>query len=59
MLKTTGGGLIENFYDLKREPVLKGEIRRVEMGVPRTVRETLALTNSDMWRILAVMAGIP
>ena len=59
-LKTYGGGFTENFYGLKRERALAaGEIPRASIAAPALVRETLALTNADIWRNLAVMVGLP
>ncbi|CAK3926905.1 Peroxisome assembly 12 [Lecanosticta acicola] len=61
-LKIYGGGFTENFYGLKRERVLRikgGEITRTRLGAPKEVRETLKLRNSDVWKNLAVMVGIP
>src|SRR4051794_24550291 len=59
-LKTHGGGFTENFYGLKREKALAaGEIPRTSIAAPALVRETLALTNADIWRNLAVMVGLP
>jgi peroxin-12 len=61
-LRTYGGGFTENFYGLKRERVLRvrgGEIPRAQMGAAGQVRETLKLQNSDVWKNLAVMVGIP
>lgn len=61
-LKTYGGSFTENFYGLKRERVLRvrgGEIPRAQLGAAPQVRETLKLRNSDVWRNLAVLVGIP
>ncbi|KAE9963283.1 hypothetical protein BLS_009442 [Venturia inaequalis] len=61
-LKTYGGSFTENFYGLKRERVLRvkgGEIPRAQLGAAGQVRETLKLRNSDVWRNLAVMVGLP
>lgn len=61
-LQTHGGGFTENFYGLKRERVLRtrgGETPRARLGAPKEVRETLKLRNSDVWRNLAVMVGLP
>lgn len=59
-LKTHGGGFTENFYGLKREKALAaGEIPRASIAAPALVRETLALTNTDIWKNLAVMVGLP
>lgn len=59
-LKTHGGGFTENFYGLKREKALSvGEIPRANIGAPAHVREALKLSESDVWKNLAVMVGIP
>ena len=61
-LRTYGGGFTENFYGLKRERVLRirgAEIPRAQFGAAGQVRETLKLRNSDVWRNLAVMIGLP
>jgi peroxin-12 len=58
-LKTHGGGFTENFYGLKREKCLRNEIPRAQIAAPSIVRETLALTESDIWKNLAVMVGLP
>ena len=59
-LKTHGGGFTENFYGLKREKALSvGEIPRASIAAPSHVREALTLTNTDIWKNLAVMVGIP
>jgi len=61
-LVTYGGGFTENFYGLKRERVLRikgGEAPRAQIAAPELMRETLKLTNSDVWKNLAVMVGIP
>ena len=61
-LKTYGGGFTENFYGLKREKVLRirgGEATRARLGAPKEMRETLQLSNGDIWRNLAIMVGIP
>jgi peroxin-12 len=61
-LRTFGGSFTENFYSLKRERVLRtknGEIPRAQMGAPGPVRETLKLRNSDVWKNLIVMVGLP
>ncbi|KAF2494030.1 hypothetical protein BU16DRAFT_619219 [Lophium mytilinum] len=61
-LRTYGGGFTENFYGLKRERVLRtkgGEVPRAQLGAPSDVRETLKLRDSDVWRNLAVMVGLP
>jgi peroxin-12 len=58
-LKTHSGGFTENFYDLKREKALRGEVPRAQIGAPALVRETLKLTERDIWKNLAVMVGLP
>jgi peroxin-12 len=58
-LKTHGGGFTENFYGLKREKAIHGEIPRAQIAAPAIVRETLALTETDIWKNLAVMVGLP
>lgn len=61
-LLTYGGGFTENFYGLKRERVLRvrgGEVPRAQLGAAAEVRETLKLRNSDVWKNLAVMVGLP
>lgn len=61
-LKVYGGGFTENFYGLKRERVLRikgGEIPRAQLGSPQEVRETLKLRESDIWKNLAVIVGLP
>lgn len=61
-LKVYGGGFTENFYGLKRERVLRikgGEIPRAQLGTPREVRETLQLKESDIWKNLAIIVGLP
>lgn len=61
-LRTYGGGFTENFYGLKRERVLRiktGETPRARLGASGDVREVLKLRNSDIWKNLAIMVGIP
>ncbi len=61
-LLTYGGGFTENFYNLKRERVLRikgGEVPRAQLRTPGLVRETLKLRTSDVWKNLAVMVGLP
>ena len=61
-LHTYGGSFTENFYGLKRERVLRvkgGEIPRTQIGAAGQVRETLKLRESDVWRNLAIMVGLP
>ena len=61
-LKLYGGSFTENFYGLKRERVLRvrgGEIPRAQLGAAAQVRDTLKLRDSDVWRNLAVLVGLP
>lgn len=58
-LRTRGGSFTENFYGLKREKALRGEIPRASMSAPHLVRETLKLSTSDVWKNLAVLVGVP
>ena len=58
-LKTHGGGFTENFYGLKREKAIQAEIPRAQIGAPAIVRETLSLKETDIWKNLAVMVGLP
>lgn len=58
-LKTTGGGFTENFYGLKRERALAREIPRAQLGAAGQVRETLKLSERDIYKNLFVMVGIP
>lgn len=58
-LRTRGGSFTENFYGLKREKGLRGEVPRASMASPNLVRETLKLTNKDVWKNLMVLVGIP
>lgn len=61
-LQTYGGGFTENFYDLKRERVLRikgGEAPRASIGAPGLMRETLKLKTRDVWNNLAIMVGLP
>ncbi|KAM7222779.1 Pex2 / Pex12 amino terminal region domain containing protein [Rhypophila decipiens] len=58
-LRTRGGSFTENFYGLKREKALAAEIPRAASSAPNVVRESLRLTNRDIWRNLLVMVGIP
>lgn len=58
-LRTRGGSFTENFYGLKREKALKGEIPRASIAAPHLVRDTLKLSTADVWKNLAVMVGIP
>ncbi|KAL7781156.1 Pex12 amino terminal region domain-containing protein [Trichoderma afarasin] len=58
-LRTRGGSFTENFYGLKREKALHGEIPRASLAAPHLVRETLKLTTKDVWQNLAVLVGVP
>lgn len=58
-LKTRGGSFTENFYGLKREKALRGEIPRASAAAPHLVRETLQLTSADIWKNLLVLVGVP
>ena len=61
-LETFGGSFTENFYGLKRERVLSikgGELPRTQLAVPGEVRERLKLRNSDAWKNLAILVGVP
>ncbi|KAH6607587.1 peroxisome assembly [Trichoderma cornu-damae] len=58
-LRTRGGSFTENFYGLKREKALHGEIPRASLAAPHLVRETLGLTARDVWKNLAVLVGVP
>ncbi|KAF3483320.1 peroxisome assembly protein 12 [Arthroderma uncinatum] len=61
-LRNFGGSFTENFYSLKRERVLAlrdGEAPRAQLGAGGPVRETLKLRDSDIWRNLVIMVGIP
>ncbi|TWU76634.1 ubiquitin-protein ligase peroxin 12 [Metarhizium rileyi] len=58
-LRTRGGSFTENFYGLKREKALRGEIPRASISAPNLVRETLKLSTSDVWTNLAVLVGVP
>ncbi|KAK5998636.1 Peroxisome assembly protein 12 [Cladobotryum mycophilum] len=58
-LLTRGGSFTENFYGLKREKALHGEIPRASLAAPHLVRETLKLSTRDIWQNLAVLVGIP
>lgn len=39
--------------------VKNGEVPRAALGAPEQVRETLKLRNSDIWKNLAIMVGLP
>ncbi|GAO16826.1 hypothetical protein UVI_02053650 [Ustilaginoidea virens] len=58
-LRTRGGSFTENFYGLKRDKALRGEIPRASIAAPHIVRETLKLSSSDVWKNLAVLVGVP
>lgn len=61
-LYTYGGGFTENFYNLKRERILRikgGEAPRARIGAPKLMRETLKLQSQDIWKNLAIMVGLP
>ncbi|KAK1252865.1 hypothetical protein MKX08_004052 [Trichoderma sp. CBMAI-0020] len=58
-LRTRGGSFTENFYGLKREKALHGEIPRASLAAPHLVRGTLKLTTKDVWQNLAVLVGVP
>ncbi|KAH8681259.1 Pex12 amino terminal region-domain-containing protein [Xylariales sp. PMI_506] len=58
-LRTRGGSFTENFYGLKREKALLAEIPRASSAASGLVRETLKLSNADVWKNLAVMVGVP
>ncbi|KAF1810367.1 hypothetical protein P152DRAFT_420899 [Eremomyces bilateralis CBS 781.70] len=61
-LKVYGGGFTENFYNLKRERVLRikgGEVPRAQVRAAGHVREALKLKEVDVWKNLAIMVGLP
>ncbi|KAL8634988.1 MAG: hypothetical protein Q9228_007479, partial [Teloschistes exilis] len=61
-LRTYGGSFTENFYGLKRERVLRikgGEAPRASRAALALMRETLKLRESDVWKNLAIMVGLP
>ncbi|KAI1404657.1 Pex12 amino terminal region-domain-containing protein [Hypoxylon fuscum] len=58
-LRTRGGSFTEHFYGLKREKALQTEIPRTALRAPDLVRETLKLSEKDIWKNLAVMVGLP
>ncbi|KAI1185735.1 putative peroxisome biosynthesis protein (PAS10/Peroxin-12) [Nemania serpens] len=58
-LRTRGGSFTEHFYGLKREKALQAEIPRAAATAPGIVRETLKLSEKDVWKNLAVMVAIP
>ncbi|KAL9089407.1 MAG: hypothetical protein Q9165_005728 [Trypethelium subeluteriae] len=61
-LRVYQGSFTENFYGLKRERVLRirgGEVPRAQLAAASQVRETLKLRDSDIWKNLAVLVGLP
>lgn len=58
-LRTRGGSFTENFYGLKRDKTLRGEIPRAAATAPHLVRDALKLTSKDIWRNLLVLVGVP
>jgi peroxin-12 len=59
-LKTYGGGFTENFYWLKREKTpATGAPARAQVGAPGAVRAALALSETDIWKNLAMMVALP
>ncbi|KAI0541108.1 putative peroxisome biosynthesis protein (PAS10/Peroxin-12) [Xylaria digitata] len=58
-LRTRGGSFTEHFYGLKREKALQAEIPRAAATAPSIVRDTLKLSEKDVWKNLAVMVAIP
>lgn len=58
-LRTRGGSFTENFYGLKREKTLVGEIPRASATAPHVAREALKLTTRDVWKNLAVLVAVP
>ncbi|KAI2782457.1 Pex12 amino terminal region-domain-containing protein [Daldinia loculata] len=58
-LRTRGGSFTEHFYGLKREKSLQAEVPRATARAPELVRETLKLSEKDIWKNLAVMVGLP
>ncbi|GAW14384.1 hypothetical protein ANO14919_037860 [Xylariales sp. No.14919] len=58
-LLTRGGSFTEHFYGLKREKALRAEIPRAAATVPGIVRNTLKLSENDVWKNLAVIVAIP
>ncbi|KAI5866780.1 Pex12 amino terminal region-domain-containing protein [Durotheca rogersii] len=58
-LRTRGGSFTEHFYGLKREKALHAEIPRAAAKAPALVRETLKLSETDVWKNLAVMVAVP
>ena len=58
-LRTRGGGFTEHFYGLKRERALQSEIPRATATAQGLVRDTLKLSERDVWKNLAVMVAVP
>ncbi|KAI1656708.1 Pex12 amino terminal region-domain-containing protein [Daldinia decipiens] len=58
-LRTRGGSFTEHFYGLKREKSLQAEVPRATARTPELVRETLKLSEKDIWKNLAVMVALP
>ena len=58
-LQQYGSSFTENFYGLKRERVPRASIARTSLGAPALARETLRLRNSDIWKNLAILVGLP
>ncbi|KAI0972648.1 putative peroxisome biosynthesis protein (PAS10/Peroxin-12) [Xylaria arbuscula] len=58
-LRTRGGSFTEHFYGLKREKALQAEIPRAAATAPGLVRDTLKLSEKDVWKNLAVMVAVP
>lgn len=61
-LSTYSGTFTENFYNLKRERVLRvkgGEVPRAQLGASAQIRESLKLRRADVWKNLAVIVGLP
>ncbi|KAJ3574066.1 hypothetical protein NPX13_g4489 [Xylaria arbuscula] len=58
-LRTRGGSFTEHFYGLKREKALQAEIPRAAATAPGIIRDTLKLSEKDVWKNLAVMVAIP
>ncbi|MCJ1312003.1 ubiquitin-protein ligase peroxin 12 [Agyrium rufum] len=57
-----GGSFVENFYQLKRERVLRtpsGNLPRAALVVPDRVRELTKIKGSSIWKNLAILVGIP
>ncbi|KAG6014441.1 hypothetical protein E4U43_006529 [Claviceps pusilla] len=58
-LRTRGASFTENFYGLKREKALRGEIPRASVSAPHLVRQVLKLSAADVWKNLAVLVVVP